>query len=86
MLPMRAFLPLLLLCSPLAALTLDLNQPEAAELQLEELVAEWESAWMEQPDAANGSALGSSLQALGIIERQLAKPKEARVHLLRDLC
>lgn len=65
------------------AAALDLADPVAAEGELTALVEEWESAWKVMPDAANSVGLATSLHALGVIERQLAKPDAAVAHLRR---
>ncbi|BCX50347.1 hypothetical protein HAHE_42550 [Haloferula helveola] len=76
---MRFLILILLLAGPLAAL--DLSDPVAAEAELEDLVEEWRDAWATNPDAETGQALGSTLHALGIVERQLGMPADAVAHL-----
>jgi CHAT domain-containing protein/tetratricopeptide (TPR) repeat protein len=56
---------------------------EGAETLLEELAADWEEAWREDPGGEAGLELGRTLQALGVIERQTGKPEEALEHLGR---
>ncbi|MEM1085400.1 MAG: CHAT domain-containing tetratricopeptide repeat protein [Verrucomicrobiota bacterium] len=60
---------------------LDLSNPEEAEPELEALVAEWEEARKVDDSAEAALNHAFALQALGIIERQAAKPNEALEHL-----
>ena len=60
-----------------------MGDPAAAELELQALVQEWELAIDENPSPDAKIALGRSLQALGIVERQLGKANEAIRHLTR---
>ncbi len=60
---------------------IDLSRPDAAELELELLVKDWRTQWEKVPDATSARGLATSLQALGIIERQMGKPDEALPHL-----
>jgi CHAT domain-containing protein/tetratricopeptide (TPR) repeat protein len=62
---------------------LDPSDPVAAEGELRELVAEWEAVWQQAPEAESATSLALSLQALGIIQRQLSKTSEALDHLRR---
>ena len=71
---------LLILAGPRAG-GLDLGRLDVAEVELEALVAEWRDAWEKGPDAATAKGLASSLQTLGMIERQAGKPDEALNHL-----
>ena len=57
------------------------NDLEAAETELEQLVSDWRTAREKQPGEESSRELGVTLQALGIIERQAGKPKEALPHL-----
>lgn len=57
------------------------NDLVTAENELEKLASDWRSALAEQPGEENSRGLGVALQALGIIERQAGKPKEALPHL-----
>jgi len=60
---------------------LDFNDLGAAEKELEQLAAEWQSAHRENPSAEAAENLALTLQTLGIVERQAGKPDEALVHL-----
>lgn len=51
------------------------------EQELEAVAAEWKLAWDEGGNAEQAIAYGQTLQALGIVERSLGKPKEALPHL-----
>ncbi len=80
---MRLFSLLLAIWLTGTAAALDVSDPAAAEPELQSLVNEWESAWQADRSAENAAGLGASLQALGIIQRQLAKPKAAEANLRR---
>jgi CHAT domain-containing protein/tetratricopeptide (TPR) repeat protein len=60
---------------------LDLSQLDAAEAELESLVADWQAEWNQRPIPATARELAVSLQALGMVERQAGKPAEALGHL-----
>ena len=62
---------------------LDLADPEAAETELGGLVAEWEAEIRIRPSEEAKQQLGLSLQALGVVQRQLGKATEALRHLSR---
>lgn len=86
--PTRRFLYLSGICvlaSGLHAADLDLaisaNDLATAENELEQLVLDWRTAIRKQPGEESSRELGMTLQALGIIERQAAKPQEALPHL-----
>lgn len=70
-----------LLFSGIASFALDLTQLDSAESELESLVTAWQTEWSRHPTPANARELAASLQALGMIERQAAKPDEALDHL-----
>ena len=74
------FAPVLAILAPCARgqEVLDLEDPKSAEPGLEALVREWREA---SRDADPPPELAAALQALGIVERQLGKPKEAIAHL-----
>jgi CHAT domain-containing protein/tetratricopeptide (TPR) repeat protein len=60
---------------------LDLSQLDTAEVELESLVAEWQTEWEQKADPASARELAASLQALGMVERQAGKADEALGHL-----
>lgn len=60
-----------------------MENPAAAELELQDLVKEWKLAIEQDPSPDADIALGRSLQALGIIQRQLGKARTAAKHLTR---
>ncbi len=62
---------------------LDLANPEQAVAELEQLVDEWQAVWAESPDEENALGLATSLQALGIVQRQIGDPGAAAGHLRR---
>ena len=64
---------------PLGAL--DFSDLGAAEQELEELSAEWQSSHESEPSDDSGENLALTLQTLGIVERQRGKPAEALDHL-----
>jgi len=72
---------ILLLLPIVSAYALDLGDLDQAEIELEELVSDWETEWANSPTPETQVALGTSLQALGIVERQMGKPEEALAHL-----
>lgn len=57
------------------------NDLATAESELEQLAQEWRTALEKEPGEESSRELGVTLQALGIIERQAGKPKEALPHL-----
>jgi len=86
--PTRRFLRLsgiCLLATALHAADLDeaiaANDLAAAESELEQLATDWQAALEKERSEENTRELGVTLQALGIIERQAGKPKEALPHL-----
>ncbi|GAA5481681.1 CHAT domain-containing protein [Haloferula sargassicola] len=60
---------------------LDLSDPAAAEQDLSGLVADWRKELAEHPSKDARFALADSLQALGIVRRQLGKTPEALQNL-----
>lgn len=64
-----------------SALALDLSQLDAAEVELESLVADWRAEWDQKADPTSARELALSLQALGMVERQAGKAVEAVGHL-----
>lgn len=74
---------LFLLCLSSSLLGLNIEDPATAELELKALVAEWELELAEAPSDDATQALGRSLQALGLIQRQVGKAHEAETNLLR---
>ena len=60
---------------------LERNDFTAAEVHLEALAAEWAEATQEGDDPDARIQYGLTLQALGVIERQSAKPQEALEHI-----
>jgi len=59
---------------------LDRNDFAAAERELEQLAEDWRKAWEAGGDPEQGREYGLTLQALGLIERQVGKPAEALPH------
>lgn len=62
-------------------MALDLTHLDEAETELTGLVADWQTAWDKTPNPENAKGLATSLQALGMIERQSGKPEKALAHL-----
>ncbi|MEP4079201.1 CHAT domain-containing protein [Haloferula sp.] len=80
----RLLLPLglsLILSGMAPLLALDFSDLGAAEAELEELSAEWQTAHDDSPSDETGENLALTLQTLGIVERQAGKPDEALQHL-----
>lgn len=81
---MMRFLSILLaIWLPAAVGAVDFANPTEAESELKELVGEWESAWEADAEPENAIGLATSLHALGVVERQLARPDAAIGHLRR---
>jgi len=59
----------------------EVNDPAALEREYESVAAEWKEVWEKGSDAASAISYGETLQALGIVERSMGKPKEALPHL-----
>jgi CHAT domain-containing protein/tetratricopeptide (TPR) repeat protein len=53
----------------------------ATEAELESIVSEWKAAWRDSAKYEDALELGRTLQALGIVEREAGKAKEALQHL-----
>lgn len=57
------------------------NDFVSAEQELEQLAGDWRAALADTKDGQKALELGRTLQALGIVERQAGKPREALPHL-----
>lgn len=64
-----------------AASGLDLSDLDGAEAELSVLADDWGAAVRAEPSTENRVAHGQTLQALGIVRRQLGKPTEALADL-----
>ncbi len=56
---------------------IDLTDPHSAEAGLIALVEEWRGEVEQNPGPSSAESLGDTLQALGVVQRQLGKTKEA---------
>lgn len=64
-----------------AARAEEAEDPAALEPELEGVALEWKAVWEKGGGAEDALHYGQTLQALGIVERSLGKPKEALPHL-----